>query len=181
MNEFVYVGFWRRVLATLLDCIVLSPLIVATFYFQKWGMTNKNIIPETSITLFYYLYYVFFVSKFGGTPGKLLSKITIVDINGNYLKWYKTIIRYLPLMTPSILKIFQYLYIFHNIPSNITLVSSIKNYQIITQYSGPFILITGLTSLFCMIDVLNILCNIKKRAIHDFLAGSFVIEKQIEV
>jgi uncharacterized RDD family membrane protein YckC len=182
MDEFVFVGFWRRVAAMILDGIICIPLIIPGVFTQKWAFFHRNILPEIIFPIVWYSLCTILVSKYGGTPGKLLMRITIVDQNGNYLKWQKIMVRYVPLMAISLLSIFQYMYAFGSIPSSMIMDYSLMEMgRLLKEYSGPFQFLSNVAGVFYFVDVLVLVFNKKKRAIHDFLADSYVIEKQIRV
>jgi uncharacterized RDD family membrane protein YckC len=180
-DDFNYIGFWKRVLATLIDCLIIVPIWPLTLLFQKYGFIHKNILPHVLMSLVWYSIVVFLVTKYGGTPGKLLLKFRIVDKNGNYLNWKKAVLRYLPLMSITIITIFQYAYAFRFMPDIQGNIKLLEMGRLVKEYSGPFQLLSTLVSLFYCADVIVIACNKKKRAIHDFLADSFVIEKKIKI
>src|SRR5689334_20164322 len=94
-------GFWRRMLASLIDAVVLVPIVlvfagatsvVAGGNFPRWGEIGPQyavhlaldggtagwaaLATAAGITL---LYAVIFTSTIGQTPGKRLVRIRIID------------------------------------------------------------------------------------------------------
>lgn len=97
-----YVGFWQRVLASLVDTAILA-LISAPLMFFAYGemhpQTDTFIIGPMDVIINYLLPFVgvilFWVYK-SATPGKMVIKAQIVDAKtGNKPSVKQSVIRYL--------------------------------------------------------------------------------------
>jgi uncharacterized RDD family membrane protein YckC len=82
--EIVYVGFWRRSWATILDLIILGVptlLILSAIYPNYW--TSEAYIEGPMDFLLSWVvpafYVIIFWSMKGATPGKMIAKVRIVD------------------------------------------------------------------------------------------------------
>jgi uncharacterized RDD family membrane protein YckC len=109
MNKQIYAGFWVRVAAALIDTIlvliIVLPVLVAIYgkhYFANdslimgfWDVVFSYILPAIAIIVFW--------SYKSATPGKMVTKITIVDAKtgskpstgqfiGRYFGYYVSII-----------------------------------------------------------------------------------------
>lgn len=97
-----YAGFWARVLATLVDTIVLVvitlPLSIAVYgnkiwesddlFIGGWDIVINWIFPTMVIILFWCFR--------GATPGKMIMRMKVVDANtGQLLSVKQSIIRYI--------------------------------------------------------------------------------------
>lgn len=98
--EYEYAGFWIRFLASIIDGIVITLVVFPIGFFA--GMLGL-VDPENSSfgvldVLIQILSVVFYVGcwvKFGGTPGKRILKLKILDADtGEYLTIGKSIVRY---------------------------------------------------------------------------------------
>lgn len=103
-----HAGFWRRLLAFLVDSLLLTALSLLLFYalygpvyFREVGLVNEQVGYywhwELLINwLLPLLLAVFFWVRFQGTPGKLLLNCKIVDAcTGFRLSVAQAILRYL--------------------------------------------------------------------------------------
>ncbi|HYE04898.1 MAG TPA: RDD family protein [Planctomycetota bacterium] len=73
-----YAGFWWRVLATLIDAVVLSPAIVVGILNSLWWHSALVIVPISVVTTLYKV----LMEMRGGTLGKLACGIRIIDASG---------------------------------------------------------------------------------------------------
>lgn len=158
VNHYDYVGFWLRVGASILDTLVLMPLLFFFFKSYMYSAENQVVWPVIVFFCISFSYQLYFIVKHGGTPGKLITKIRIIDENGSYLSIPKALIRLIPTIVTSILNSASILVISWEMA---TIISSL----------------TGLISIFNLVDVLFVAFTAKKRAIHDYMAGSYVVTK----
>ncbi|UCD32443.1 MAG: RDD family protein [Desulfobacterales bacterium] len=109
MNEPEYAGFWIRtgaaIIDTLLMLIIIFPVVTAIYGMEYWLMESfiqgfwdvmfNYILPAIAVILFW--------SYKSATPGKMVTKLTIVDAKtggkpstgqfiGRYLGYYVSII-----------------------------------------------------------------------------------------
>jgi len=105
-EQLQYAGFWRRLLAFLLDSFlfsaVVAPLLVLSYgrdYFY-WSSEQTGIFAMYGLidflltTLLPLLLIIGFWVKLGATPGKLLLDCRVVDANTlQPLSWKKALLR----------------------------------------------------------------------------------------
>lgn len=158
-NEYkVYVGFWKRVIASLIDAFIFTPIALVSFRFIRINISNSNLLPSAIFSLILFCLQWFLIVKYGGTPGKLIMEIQIINNKGNRLSIYTAITR----------SCFSLLYS--------------ASYYVVNIFhlnKGNAIILNYFLTLVLIIDVLVIVFNKKKRALHDYLAGSFVVKKNI--
>jgi uncharacterized RDD family membrane protein YckC len=179
IEQFEYIGFGKRVLMTLIDVIVSSVVLYPIAgQIMKLSFKYKTIIPELFYSLFFTMFWIFLVVKFGGTPGKLLLHARIVNKQGSFISVAAAILRRslkFPLMINGYLKVKS---AFTTMPPSETPQTLTEIGRAIHSYGGVYVTIGIFLGLIVFIDVGVILFNKKKRAIHDFMAGSFVISKK---
>jgi len=109
MSEQEYAGFWIRVGASIIDTIllllVIAPVLTAIYGTSYW--INGSLVQGAWDVLFNYLFpaiavVIFWICK-SATPGKIATKLTIVDAKtggkpstgqfiGRYLGYYVSMI-----------------------------------------------------------------------------------------
>ncbi len=113
--QLVYGGFWKRLLASyLIDGFIISsifPILILLFLPTKSFFPVDIINQSASFTssfipllmiyaltiVLYYSYYATTTALFGGTVGKLLLGLKVVDIStGQKIGWIKSLIRHGP-------------------------------------------------------------------------------------
>jgi uncharacterized RDD family membrane protein YckC len=160
VKEIRYVGFWRRLLAFIFNVIIVSPILF--FYTRQYTyfLEYKIVIPVLLFTIISYSFQVFFDVRYGGTPGKLITGIRIVNSEGKYITVLQSLYRLSPQLVANILFVIGHFFIASEIIKKI-----------------PSIIESGFTW-FYFIDVFVIILNKRKRAIHDYIADTFVVTKQ---
>jgi len=94
-GTFRYAGFWIRVLAKLLDGLILGIVFIPPllyFIFRNMGagfgappsreMQLVQVVFQLGYMLVNFAYGIFFLGKFGATPGKMACKIQVVTAEG---------------------------------------------------------------------------------------------------
>lgn len=173
-----YAGFWKRAGATALDGIIGLLLFPLTNFVHSLSFENKTILPiaiETLLLL--YLFQMFFVMKYGGTIGKLILNLRVINNKGYFLDFGSTFLRVMPYLIITIVNLFQINNVIQTMPTSITSYGIFETAQLIREYGGVYTFLYSLLSFFVFIDIGTVLFNDKKRAIHDYLAGSFVVTK----
>ena len=99
-----YAGFWIRLLAYLLDCILLEIVLVPLSMLIRvmigapanpWEANLvASLISAPINILLVASYYTFFVGKFGATPGKMAARLRIVNPDGSPVSYGKACGRY---------------------------------------------------------------------------------------
>lgn len=103
-----YAGFWIRFAAILIDGIIMSiPMMIFVFMYVGSMFSNPKVFedPEAlsgaSTGIFYLLIYgtqiaytVFFLGRYGATPGKMLLGIKVVRSDGSKITYLRAFGRY---------------------------------------------------------------------------------------
>jgi len=95
--EFKYAGFWIRLLALFLDWFIFLGIIGYLLFgseVTKIGNGSINVNYSGWKIIVPFLYFIIFWIWLGATPGKLLCRIKIIEINGGKLSWQKALIRF---------------------------------------------------------------------------------------
>ena len=173
-----YGGFWRRFAALWLDFLVLLPLAALVF----WGSERYRLfslyyfVPGTLVGLFYSVY---LVRRFGGTPGKLIMGLRIRKVSEEPVGYRQALLRYAPefllgllmsiALLPPLLQMtdaqYHALSFMERSKRQVELAPSwFKSVQIFQQ-------------IWIWSEFIVLLTNRKRRALHDFVAGTVVVRE----
>lgn len=172
----IYAGFWRRVGAFLVDLLIFLPLgalfIWLSGHYRLFHL--YYFVPGQILCIFYYVY---LVQKYGGTPGKLILKIKIAKLDGSPVTYREAILRYLPeFILQNITSIALILAILRITDSEYLSLSYIERSKTLMRLTPPWYEPAQLIqNIWIWSEFVVLLTNSKKRAIHDFIAGTVVI------
>jgi len=174
--EIVYGGFWRRVGAGLLDGLILAPLGVLTLY----GLQNSRMfyvyyfVPNLLLT---WIYYVYLVKRYGGTPGKRIANMRIQKIDGSPVTLWAATARYSVMLVFTVFSGLSLVIATLGI-SEAAFASSgfLEKMQLIDANSPSWNKpLTYLMYGWWIAVAISLAANVKKRALHDFIAGTMVV------
>ncbi len=154
--------FW----ALVLDGILLLPLEIVDETTRDADISpNFKVAALIVINLASTLYFISMHGFCGQTVGKMLMKVKVLSLNEKPLRFYQAILR----DTPQIL---------FTISSFIFLRSIFVNSEqteITPQefFSNPLMIVMAIWGLA---DILTVFFNVKRRALHDYVAGSVVVK-----
>jgi len=173
-----YAGFWRRFGAFWLDFLIISPIILLTL----WGKQQSRyfdiyyFIPGL---VFWLWYEVYLVKRYGGTPGKLILRIRIAKLDGSPVEYRQATIRY------SVLFVFSTIMSITSIMANLSISDDVYNsmqwversHHIMSVMPPWYMPLNILMNIWTWSEFIVMLTNRKRRAIHDFMAGTVVLLK----
>ena len=171
-----YAGFWKRLGANLLDLLVQLPIMAFCF----WGMSNYRLfqvywfLPNILFDLFYDVY---LVRRYGGTPGKLLMGIRICKVNGEPVGYREAFLRELPRTLLGIMTavgpMLALLLLSDAEYQHLDVEGRSKRIDELTPFwQTPF---QWIQSAWIWSELIVLLTNKKRRALHDFIAGTVVV------
>lgn len=115
-QHYAYAGFWVRVVATLIDVLIISIVLFPLVYglmlmgviSDDWASpyNGNDFLWDTLSSLAQGIFTVFCWLKFAGTPGKRLLKLKVLDEKtGNPLTLGQAVLRYIAYL-PAIFVLF---------------------------------------------------------------------------
>ncbi len=175
----IYAGFWRRFGAFWIDFIIMMPLMaIAYFGDEKIRLFQLYwFLPSLFINLFFCVY---LVKRYGGTPGKLLLKMRIAMLDGAPVTFKAASLRYSVLF---FLDVFSSLAL---VLSTINMTSELyfslgyiqRSQKIVELAPSWYRWISILLQVWVWSEFVSMLFNKKRRAIHDFIAGTVVVHEK---
>lgn len=158
-----YSTFWPRFWAPSIDSIILWPITrllpLAILYIMPSALNALSILT----TLSYYAYSIYFHGTRGGTIGKLKCKIKVVRAeNEKKIGIREALLRD---SIPLVLSLALYGYILLLEPVEI---GQSRYLQIVPAIYG----------IWFLAEIITMLTNEKRRALHDFIAGTVVVRSR---
>jgi len=178
INDSIYGGFGERLGALLLDGLITIPLILFSQYLNSTekDMFFYTVIPNLMFTIGYYVY---LPKMYGGTPGKLIMGIKILKINGAEIGWKEAFMRHLVVL---LLTIFSSVLMIHAIleadHTTFDDLSWFTQLEYLMSFSPLlFSIYSWLTNIWTWGELIVLLTNPRKRALHDYMAGTVIVKK----
>jgi uncharacterized RDD family membrane protein YckC len=171
-----YAGFWPRLASLLLDIIIMLPFMALMF----WGDSQYRLFQLYSFVpgiLFGLFYSVYLVRRFGGTPGKLMVGIRIRKVDGEQVGYREAFLRYLPEFILGTLISIAFILSICNISdteyySLAFMERSKRLHELLPAWYRP---VYWIQNAWFWGELIVLLTNRKKRALHDFIAGTIVV------
>lgn len=170
-TSFLYGSFKDRVLASLIDGLILLPLSVFDWFNKSdW----KSQILLTTVFLVGLIYKPLLEFKYGATIGKKLMKLVVVNRDHQKVNWIEVLIRNIFDITSRIFFFGATLMTYRSEGFiNVTSNQEFVNFQKTIINLNPFLIFF---SLITLIEVVFILSDKQKRALHDRMGATFVIK-----
>jgi uncharacterized RDD family membrane protein YckC len=174
-----YAAWWRRFAALLIDLLVLLPLIIVQ---MRIGSTSPRayaaiLLPFTAITLGYW---VFCHGRWGRTVGKLLTGTRVTTLDGTAISWPQAFIRSSVDIALTGIACLALISAYCEIPTEgYAQLAARERYALLTgAWPRWYPLVTTTQQIWIWSEFIVILLNRRRRALHDFLAGTIVIQTQ---
>lgn len=170
----IYAGFAYRFIAALIDSLIWLPFFIIIEILDGPEI-DKKILAGLLVLCFYIFYEVVSVGFWGQTFGKMYARIKIIRVSGSQISWSNAWLR--PLVELIILSfnILFIAFIGYKTSFNQTMESA---YSLLPKLEWMFLtlglLVIG-SHVYSWTEVLVLLTNKKRRAIHDFIANTVVI------
>lgn len=175
----VYAGFWKRLCAGWADAFVIMPLAILFAWLEGFDRTLAIIIMIPASILFS-IYNVYFNARFGGTLGKLAVGIRIVKPDGSRIDWPEAWKRSsVDLVFAFVVLVVQIWALTQVDPDRYASLKWIERTQLLGKhFPAWYNSVSIFQQVWIWSEVVVILFNKRKRAIHDFIAGTVVIHKK---
>lgn len=184
MSEPVYAGFWRRFAANMADFVCISPLsFLNIFMSPRFRLFYLYfIIPSLLVWVWYYVY---LVKRYGGTPGKLLLGLRIRNLDGSPVGYRTAFLRFSVDFAFSSLFLILWIFAMLNI-------SDAEFYALERTSKFGLLSVAALSGvmpfwyngmlktwqIWIWGELIVMMTNRKRRAAHDFIAGTIVIKNR---
>ncbi|OGW29455.1 MAG: hypothetical protein A2X56_06630 [Nitrospirae bacterium GWC2_57_13] len=163
-----YHTFWNRFWAGVIDGLIFLPLGL----LFAWTKAHAHILPiiivvpaVVSLSLIWVLYSIGMHGRFGQTIGKMLARVKVLDVSEQQLSMRQAVLRD---SVPLVL-------ILASIPFQIISVLNAQPLLASGNDSMPMKIISSVDTAWFMAEIITMLTNYKRRALHDFIARSVVV------
>ncbi|UPW17014.1 RDD family protein [Agarivorans sp. TSD2052] len=178
-NDQVYAGFWKRLVAAIIDTLVFVPFLVIFHFTQGISLTSALITLIISSLLFS-VYSIIFHYKFAATLGKIAVGIKITLPDGGKIGVKQALLR------SSVDLLFAFLIVVAHIVALTKVNPDIylnagwmeRNEYILLSFPAWHGAVSLASEGWIWCELLVLLCNKRKRALHDFIAGTIVIKQE---
>ena len=173
-----YAGFWLRLIAMLIDGFVFLPVVIIYLYSRTISWETAVIISIPYCFLFA-LYNIFFLGRWGQTIGKMAVQIKVVQLDGSSIKYGKAFMRHSVDFVFASLSSIAFTLALFSMPRIGIVAGEWKQLNPLFHDSLPWwwSWVKAGSDTWVFSELLVLLTNNKKRAVHDFIAGTVVIRK----
>jgi uncharacterized RDD family membrane protein YckC len=172
-----YAGFWKRFPSMLIDSLVVLPVGILVIWLNSQSKILAMIIllPHSMMI---HAYHVYFHARWGATIGKMALSIRVVKKSGESIAWREAILRSFVDIFLSIMMVAATFIALIKIPEAEYSSSNWMNrYHLQLAFSPTWIRWVIFASyIWFWSEVVVLLFNKKKRAFHDFIAGTIVLK-----
>ena len=177
-GEPVYAGFWRRFGALWVDLLFLMPVLLLTFWLLSLSRQAPLYLFIPNL-VFSFWFNVLLVAKYGGTPGKLLLHTRITMVDGSPVTLKAAFLRYaigFGLSIPGTLAIV--LAALRMSDAEYFALTFVSRMQRLAELAPAWYQPADwCMNLWTWSEFLTMMFNKRRRALHDFMAGTVVIRQ----
>lgn len=173
-SEINYGGFWHRLGAKILDYLILTPV----WGTVAWCSTHyKYSLPILALPSFaaYVWYYVINQAKYGATPGKKFFNLKVQKINGSSFDLRSAWVRYSVEFAIGVIGFIGTTVATLRLTDEQFALGAMARAEAWTKVAPWVTWLNYPSIIWSIVTALVILVNLKKRATHDFIAGTVVI------
>ncbi len=172
----IYAGFFIRLFCQAIDGSVVwtvSQVLGWLIFHSYWFFILTNFLSFA----FFRFYFMVLTGLWGQTPGKMLAKIRVIRLDGYEVRWFNAILRNI-FETLLVLVMFMgyAMALSHTTMHDFDLMPAVEREATLEKYIPPFVGYCVLARyVYAFSEFFVLLFNKKKRAIHDFIAGTVII------
>jgi uncharacterized RDD family membrane protein YckC len=171
-----YAGFWRRFGVGLLDLAIIFPFGLLTIWVYSHSQLAPSIwlLPLISFGVWFNVY---LVRRYGGTPGKVLLGLRIVRVDGTPVGYKEAFLRHLPLLLSGALIGLALVFASWKLTDAEHMGLAFKLRQMRMEQLAPswYEKVLAFEQIWMLGEFLVMMTNAKRRALHDYIAGTVVI------
>jgi uncharacterized RDD family membrane protein YckC len=155
----------KRIWAAIVDVIVFLPLLLVEQWIFRTTQSATLILSWLILTAFLpIIYSIILHYKYGQTIGKWVVGVRLIDINGTRkISFKQSVLRDILYLTVEVIGLFYFLFLMSQASDPKYLFNDYNNFS-----EAPLFIWT-------LLELISMLTNSKRRALHDFLAKTVVV------
>jgi uncharacterized RDD family membrane protein YckC len=167
-------GIGGRILALIFDGIVLWPPMLL---LGKLLQTSRPtaILGAMAYGLFFPLYNILLLGRFGQTVGKKIVGIRVELIDGSPIDWKAAFLRYAVDLLFVFILIVSWIGVLSDSAVSAGSLAPMRFYTLLKPTNAFFIWANQIWTVWIWGDVIVALLNKRRRAVHDFIVGTCVV------
>lgn len=175
----VYAGFWKRFCAGIIDMFVFLPFLYLFYLLESISISTALVSAIISSILFV-SYSIFFHYKFGATLGKMAAGVKVTLPDGSPIGLKQALLRSSVDVAFSIFAVIaQIIAINSSEPDKfLSLGWGDRAHYLFALYPAWYFFVNVSSQIWYWGELIVLLFNKRKRALHDFIAGTVVIKKE---
>jgi uncharacterized RDD family membrane protein YckC len=174
-----YAGFWRRLGALLIDALVMFPLVVFSFwctsFSREYALAGYVLVAAIS-----WSYYIYGHARFGQTLGKWVTGVQVTRLDGSAIGWRQALLRSSVNLVFGVLGLIALAVALMTVPDEqfhgLAWQARLKNIGAFKPAALGWA--DDAEQIWFWSEVVVMLFNAKRRALHDYVAGTVVILKK---
>ena len=170
-------GFGSRLAAMLIDTLVLFPVAVLLGKLMQFPRTVA-LLGAVAYGLMYPLYNILLLGWFGQTVGKMVVGIRVELVDASEIKWKSAFLRHAVDLFFAFILIFGWISVLSD-PSLDAIVDNLKYYTMLKPKQPFFIWAGRLWTVWIWGELIVMLLNKRRRALHDYIAGTWVVHTRV--
>jgi uncharacterized RDD family membrane protein YckC len=176
-----YSDFSSRLGAGLLDVLISCPvwILVAIINSQSMNMQYFTLLLNLIFTVWYMIY---LPKRYGGTPGKLVTGLKIIKVDGSDITWNEAFLRYSVSLGFALLMAPATIFALMQADAETYNAMGWTQQNAYLQSFAPVYQWIFIWAAFAWViaEVIVYFADDRNRAIHDKLAGTVVIKKRYD-
>jgi uncharacterized RDD family membrane protein YckC len=166
MREEKYRTGLKRFSAAIVDSIVFMPLLLVDKWLYNSNQNQDILITWLILTSFLPIFYSIFLHyKYGYTIGKWVAKVKVLDVSETHtISLRQSIMRDIVLLLAQVISLI-YILVYSYSESQGSFVTDYEDFTGIPLF------------IWTIAELISMLTNEKRRAIHDFIAKSVVVRE----
>ena len=174
-----YASFWRRAGAGILDVLLLLPI----GFFAQWiGTTSRTgaLAAAVLTAVLFWGYTLCFHALRGQTPGKMIAGIHVVRADGRRIGWRESWMRNLVDLALALVVLAGAFVALGRISgAEYTVLGASRETEWLDEITPRWARVAETLNLVWICGgMLVMLLNERRRAIHDFIGGTIVVERR---
>ena len=172
-SQIVFATFWTRVWASLIDALIIMPIVLPLMFYNM--STWKNVLILIAVIIVPPVYKVFMEYTYGATLGKMARRIVVVSYDFEKPSLEAILLRNIVGIATAAATFLSTLYVFSL--DGFKEVTGFMEYARFMEKNNQVNTVNNVMSLASMIDVLMMLSDKQNRTYHDKIGKTYVVKR----